>query len=207
MRIVRSFLSLAAAALLALPAAPALAASGETPAANAKPSAKPSAKPVAKPPAKPAGKPTPATSREQLRNEAKGLAAATEAVEQVNEGQLAATNHVNQGDADCEFKQQVSVQAVPDKPGHFHVGFKKRQYLMVIQETKTGAIRLEDKKTGLIWLQIPAKSMLMDARIGQRMVDGCLHQAQKDLPAEPADAASAGGLGIASGEGPPTTRP
>jgi len=49
----------------------------------------------------------------------------------------------------------------------------------VPEETTTGALRLEDKKAGIVWLQIPSKSMLMNARIGQRMVDGCMHAEQR----------------------------
>jgi hypothetical protein len=30
-----------------------------------------------------------------------------------------------------------------------------------------------------VWLQIPSKSMLMNAKVGQRMVDGCMHPEQR----------------------------
>ena len=50
---------------------------------------------------------------------------------------------------------------------------------MVPEETTTGAVRLEDKKAGIVWLQIPAKSMLMNSKIGQRMADSCLHEEQR----------------------------
>jgi hypothetical protein len=39
-------------------------------------------------------------------------------------------------------------------------------------------VRLEDKRAGVVWLQIPAKSMMMNSRIGQRMVDDCKHPTQ-----------------------------
>ncbi|HVQ04137.1 MAG TPA: hypothetical protein VMT14_11505, partial [Burkholderiaceae bacterium] len=45
--------------------------------------------------------------------------------------------------------------------------------------TSTGALRLEDKKAGIVWLQIPSKSMLMNSKVGQRMVDNCLHPEQR----------------------------
>jgi hypothetical protein len=47
------------------------------------------------------------------------------------------------------------------------------------EETDTGAVRLEDKKSGVVWIQIPAKSMLMNAKIGQRVADGCVMAEQK----------------------------
>ena len=127
--------------------------------------------------AKPA--PKPATPREQLRNQAKGLALASEVTEQISEGQMQAAAHVMTGDIDCEFNQKVSLKAVDGQPGHFHLAFKKVTYRMIPQETTTGAVRLEDKKAGVVWLQIPVKSMLMNAKIGQRMVDACLHADQR----------------------------
>ena len=120
-----------------------------------------------------------ATPREQLRNQAKGLALATDTVEQITEAQLEVAARVLTGDADCEFDQKIGVQPVAGQPGHFQVAYKKAVYRMVPQETTTGAVRLEDRKAGIMWLQIPTKSMLMNIRIGQRMVDACTHSEQR----------------------------
>ncbi|MBI5259271.1 MAG: hypothetical protein HY855_22395 [Burkholderiales bacterium] len=128
-------------------------------------------------PAKPAAKP--ATSHQQLKSQAKGLALATETVEQINQAQLDVAARVLTGDADCEFNQKVQVSAIEGQPGHFQVGYKKAVYRMVPQETTTGAVRLEDRKAGVMWLQIPSKSMLMNSKIGQRMVDACTHSEQR----------------------------
>lgn len=152
-------------------------------------------KPAARPAAKPTGKP--ATSHQQLRSQAKGLALAEETVEQISQGQLDVAARVLTGDADCEFAQQVSVQPVAGQPGHFNVGFKKAVYRMVPQETTTGAVRLEDKRAGMVWLQIPSKSMLMNAKVGQRMVDACLHAEQRAAVAAAQDATQNTRLGIA----------
>lgn len=121
----------------------------------------------------------PATPRQQLKSEAKGLALATETVEQITQGQLDAAARVLTGKADCEFNQSVTIDAVDGKPGHFMLGYKTAHYHMVPEETTTGAVRLEDKKAGIVWLQIPSKSMLMNSKIGQRMVDSCMHPEQR----------------------------
>ena len=71
------------------------------------------------------------------------------------------------------------MQPVDGKPGVFTVGYKNAHYTMVPEPTTTGAIRLEDKKAGVVWLQIPSKSMLMNSKIGQRMVDACMHPVQR----------------------------
>ena len=116
---------------------------------------------------------------QQRADKAKGMALATETAQRISEAQLQIADRVLTGDATCEFNQTVSVQPVANKPGHFHLTYKKTVYTLVPEETTTGALRLEDKKAGIVWLQIPSKSMLMNARIGQRMLDGCMHAEQR----------------------------
>lgn len=106
-------------------------------------------------------------------------AKAEEAPETLTEGQLAAADRVFTGRADCEFKQSVDVQPVSGQPGHFNVNFGKQQFHMVPEETTTGAVRLHDRKADVVWLQIPVKSMLMNNKAGQRMVDACQHPQQR----------------------------
>jgi hypothetical protein len=45
-------------------------------------------------------------------------------------------------------------------------------------ETTTGAIRLEDRKAGAVWLQLANKSMLMNQKLGQRLADACVSPEQ-----------------------------
>ena len=123
--------------------------------------------------------PKPATSHQKLRSEAKGLALAADTSEAISANQLEISARVLTGRADCEFNQNVDVDALPDHPGYFRVAFGKRQYLMVPEETTTGAVRLVDKKAGAIWLQIPVKSMLIDTKGGHRLVDACLGAEQR----------------------------
>jgi len=128
---------------------------------------------------KPTAKPKSTESRQELHSKAKGLALATETVQQINQNQLDIAGRVLTGKADCEFNQSVDVSPINGKPGFFKVGFKGANYTMVPEETSTGAVRLEDKKAGVMWLQIPSKSMLMNSKIGQRMVDSCMHSEQR----------------------------
>ncbi len=157
-----------AAALASLPAQAADAAKpAAAPSAAAKPSAKPAAKPAAKAPAK------------KKSAAPVAAAAATAAVVALTPGQLDAAQRVFTGKADCEFGEKIDVTAIEGKPGHFHLKHKTATYTLVPEETTTGAVRLEDKRAGIVWLQIPAKSMLMNAKIGQRVADNCLMQEQK----------------------------
>jgi hypothetical protein len=102
-----------------------------------------------------------------------------EPAQRLSESQLQLSDRVHTGDAACEFNQTVSVERLAGKPGHFKLTFKKVNYTVIPEETTSGALRLEDKKAGIVWLQIPSKSMLMNARIGQRLVDGCMHSEQR----------------------------
>ncbi len=88
-------------------------------------------------------------------------------------GQMDAASQVFVGTANCEFNHSITVTAIEGQPGHFKLQHKKATYTLVPQETTTGAVRLEDTKAGVVWLQIPAKSMLMNAKLGQRVADGC----------------------------------
>lgn len=123
-------------------------------------------------------KPSKATQKASVKA-ATAKAAAPEAAQSVSPEQLAAAERVLTGDAQCEFNQHVSVQRIDGKPGHFKVGFKNASYTMVPEPTTTGAVRLEDKRAGVVWVQIPAKSMLLNAKIGQRMVDACQQKEQR----------------------------
>jgi hypothetical protein len=105
--------------------------------------------------------------------------AASEAAQPVSQTQLDIASRVLTGTAQCEFDERVSLQAADGAPGHFKLAFKNVSYNMVPEETTTGAVRLEDKKAGVVWVQIPQKSMLLNSKIGQRMVDGCTQVEQR----------------------------
>jgi hypothetical protein len=118
---------------------------------------------------KPAAKHQPATTKTE----------AAEATSPVSQTQLDIAQRVLTGEAQCEMNQHVSLQPIDGKPGYFKLGFKNASYVMTPEETTTGAVRLEDKKAGVVWVQIPAKSMLLNSKAGQRMVDGCTQSAQR----------------------------
>ena len=95
--------------------------------------------------------------------------------------------------------------ADPDKPGRFRLQFGKMIFNMAPEPTTTGAVRLEDKKAGVVWLQIPTKSMLMNYKVGQRRIDFCMNSAQSS---EAQSAALAGAQADSAPRTPaPTTSP
>jgi hypothetical protein len=119
----------------------------------------------------------------------------------LNDDQLAVAQHVHAGDANCEFKNKVTITPNPDKPGRFRLQFGHLVYNMAPEPTTTGAVRLEDKQAGVVWLQIPSKSMLMNTKVGQRMVDSCLHATQ--IAANATAVPGEGGIGITTTPVPP----
>ena len=128
-------------------------AQGATPAVNAKAKAK---KPAAK-----AAEPISATN------------------DSLNPGQLSMADRVLTGVADCEFKEKVDVEKIEGHSGNFKVTFDHKTYIMVPEETTTGAIRLVDTGGAVVWIQIPMKSMLMNQKEHHRLVDNCQEDEQR----------------------------
>ncbi|PUE31941.1 hypothetical protein B9Z52_10150 [Limnohabitans sp. Jir72] len=92
--------------------------------------------------------------------------------------ELAIAEHVHKGHLPCELGATVRVEADADQPGYFDVRGKGFHYHMHPVSTSTGAIRLEDKRAGAVWLQLANKSMLMDQVKGRRIADECAHPEQ-----------------------------
>jgi hypothetical protein len=177
-----------AAALILCAALPALAQT-----APAKPAA---AKPVAAKPAPKAAaaKKTPPPPPEPVLVDA-------------DEAQLAAAERAYLGDYGCEFKETVRIDKHPKTPGYINVAWKKQVITMKPVLSSTGALRLEDVTGRTLMIQIANKSMLLDTKIGQRLLDECIHPEQEKLiaaakaakiadPEAEAAASARNGLGI-----------
>ena len=137
-------------------------AEGTAPAAHAK------TKAVAKKPAKPAAEPVSATN------------------DNLNPAQLSLADRVLTGVADCDMKEKVDVEKIPGHNGNFKVVYAHKTYTMVPEETTTGAVRLVDTSGAVVWIQIPAKSMLMNQKEHHRLVDGCQEPEQRVTAQPPA---------------------
>jgi len=91
---------------------------------------------------------------------------------------LAIAQQIHQGLLPCEMGTSIRVEADAAQPGYFHVQGKGFRYRMFPVRTNSGALRLEDKKAGAVWLQLANKSMLMDEKKGRRVADECAHPDQ-----------------------------
>jgi hypothetical protein len=139
------------------------------------------AAPAAKAAAKPAAAKKPAVSadRTNLKTTAKNVAAGIEAAEDaMTPAELAIAERVHVGNLPCELGASVTLTADTKAPGYFDLQGKNFKYRMFPVATTTGAIRLEDKKAGAVWLQLANKSMLMNQKLGIRLADECVSPSQ-----------------------------
>jgi hypothetical protein len=136
-------------------------------------------KPAAKPAKQRQAAPANSVSRTEIRSTATQMAAGIAAAEAALEpAELAIAESVHTGVMPCEMGTSVTLASDPAAPGYFDMHGKNFRFRMVPVITVTGAIRLEDRQAGAVWLQLPNKSMLMNQKIGQRMADGCMSQSQ-----------------------------
>lgn len=162
--------TMVAAVLLASPGVATAQTTASKPAA---PATKPAAKPAA------AKKPAVSADRTNLKTTAKNVAAGIEAAEEaLTPAELAIAERVHVGNLPCELGASVTLAADTKVPGYFDLQGKNFRYRMFPVATTTGAIRLEDRKAGAVWLQLANKSMLMNQKLGIRLADECMSPAQ-----------------------------
>jgi hypothetical protein len=135
------------------------------------------AKTDAKPAAKTAGQAKPAAKGRKAVKAAPPVAALAAASPE----QLDAAERVFYGVYDCEFKQSIEISADEKNTGYVDVKHAKAAYKMKPVLSTTGAIRLEDVKGQMLMVQIAQKSMLMDVKVGHRVVDDCVSPKQREL--------------------------
>jgi hypothetical protein len=133
---------------------------------------------------------TPGGSRTEIRSTATQIAAGIAAAEAaLGPAALAIAQQVHTGVLPCELGASVTVASDPLAPGYFNMHGRNFRYRMAPVVTSTGAVRLEDRKAGAVWLQLSNKSMLMNQKAGKRVADDCkspaqltVAQAMKDQP-------------------------
>lgn len=91
---------------------------------------------------------------------------------------------VQVGTLPCELGQTVVLEADPAAIGFFNLRIGKLRYRLAPELTTTGAIRLEDKAAGIVWLQLANKSMLMNQKQGRRIADECQSAVQLQVAEE-----------------------
>ena len=116
---------------------------------------------------------------------------------EADEAQLAAFQRAYKGAYACEFNQSLDIGPNAKHAGYLDVKWKKDTFTMKPVLSPTGALRLEDVRGQTLMVQIANKSMLMDTKVGQRLVDECQSAEQREAVAAAKLAPpTGGGLGI-----------
>lgn|GEM_PF-986629 len=96
------------------------------------------------------------------------------ALPEADETQKEAAGLVYYGKYVCDQKWEIHVERSTESPGYVDVRYQKDVWVMKPVASATGAVRLEDMKQQTLLVQIPSKSMLLNTRTGQRLVDSCV---------------------------------
>jgi membrane-bound inhibitor of C-type lysozyme len=76
-------------------------------------------------------------------------------------------------DYQCELGNKLTIYRNADDEKHIALRWKKQLLRLTRVETTTGANRFENKKNGWVWIDIPTKGMLLDAKKGQQLANEC----------------------------------
>jgi hypothetical protein len=106
------------------------------------------------------------------------------AVPDAQPDQVKAAEMVFYGAYDCEFQQTVHITQSPKYSAYVDVKHGAKGWLMKPVLSSTGAIRLEDVRGETLMVQIASKSMLLNVKSAQRIVDDCISPKQREMIAE-----------------------
>ena len=73
----------------------------------------------------------------------------------------------------CELNRNVDVEQVSPDMQSAVLRFDKKEYKMKAVLARSGALRYEDPQSGLVWLIIASKSMLLDTKHGKQLANEC----------------------------------
>jgi len=73
----------------------------------------------------------------------------------------------------CDLDRSVNVRSVSADMQSAVLQFDKKEYRMQAVGARSGALRYEDPKSGLVWLVIATKSMLLDTKHGRQLANEC----------------------------------
>jgi hypothetical protein len=97
----------------------------------------------------------------------------------LSDEQLSIAQIVTTGRISCADGHSVTITPDAKINGAFDIQFGNVKYDVVPVPAKSGAIRLEDRKTGIVFMQLANKSMLFNERAGKRLADDCISPDQQ----------------------------
>ncbi|HWS74626.1 MAG TPA: MliC family protein [Quisquiliibacterium sp.] len=73
----------------------------------------------------------------------------------------------------CDLQRSVTVRRIAPDRGSIVLGWLGQDHGLRSMPTSSGALRYEDPVSGLTWLVISGKSMLLDSRRGRQLANDC----------------------------------
>ncbi|MBL8439090.1 MAG: MliC family protein [Zoogloeaceae bacterium] len=73
----------------------------------------------------------------------------------------------------CEYGAQVDVQRDARDPNLITVVWRGGRHLMVRNPSSSGLPRFENADSGMVWIDLPWKSVLLDGKSGKPLVSEC----------------------------------
>lgn len=113
--------------------------------------------------------PTVALAPAQAQVVAPGVQAAETPVSEINPAGLP----FRAGTYECELNRRVQVRSVSPDLQFATLNWDRKDYTLRAVSTRTGALRYEDSASGLVWLVIVGKSMLLDTKNGKQLANEC----------------------------------
>jgi hypothetical protein len=117
-------------------------------------------------------------ARPMAKTTAKVAAPAAAAVALSGE-QLSIAQIVTTGLISCADGQSVTITPDAKVQGAFDLQFRKVKYDVTPKPTSSGAVRLEDPRSGIVYMQLANKSMLFNEKQSRRLADDCISPAQQ----------------------------
>ena len=93
----------------------------------------------------------------------------------------ASTNGLDRTNFSCTQKQNFSVYKHPKDDSYVVMNWQNKNHRLTKVTTTTGAERYENKASGLTWVNIPAKSMLLDSKKGKQLANDCRNPQQEQM--------------------------
>ncbi len=119
-----------------------------------------------------AKKPVKKTSKKAVEEKAAPAAAAASDDEDEDLGEAniegSTVTHFN-----CELGNKITTYYNASDDKHMAIRWKDKLQRLRRVGTSTGANRFENRKAGLVWINIPTKAMLLDSKKGQQLANEC----------------------------------
>ena len=73
----------------------------------------------------------------------------------------------------CEENQRVEIERDPRQADQIMLNWQGRRHTLQRYDSESGLPRYEDRQNGLVWIDLPWKSVLMDSDNGRPLANEC----------------------------------